>query len=191
MTCGRENTETEEGLVERACVGVLFDNLRLLGRLKPDLGHLCVEHLRLGLLETALVIIPSTALNIQAIDVGTIFSCLFRFKVIFLDIVVPLNQIDSNGVLPGEVLFETCEEGLGEEETREPECGRAAFVDPLFHEDKTINHVHNVGGEWLQGWVGYFGPRGRDLVVNQRTSNFFKLGTHHDLALDGKLDILQ
>ena len=159
MTGSRKNTETEESLVQRACVGMTLHDVRLLHRLQPEMWHFRVEHLRLGLFETSLVLIPSTTLDKQAIDVGTIFSSLSGTECrIIHDLVVPCNQINGNGVLPGEVLLETSEERLGEEETREPEGNGGSFFNPLLHEDKTFNHVHDVGSEWLHGWVGYFSP---------------------------------
>jgi len=105
--------------------------------------------------------------------------------------VAPLDLIDCNSVLSGVVLLQASQETLGEEETTDPEVGWLAFFDPLLDEAKTLNKVDDVARERLERWVRTLCPQGWDLVVEQGEADLFKLGAHHDLTLDGELDVFE
>ena len=60
------------------------------------------------------------------------------------------DLIHSNGMLSGKVLLRACEEGLREEESRDPvDLWRAFFIPPRQEVD-TIVAVHDPGRQWLQ-----------------------------------------
>lgn len=79
--------------------------------LHPDVGHLRVEHLGVRLLKSCLFNVPSATLDVKSVHVRTIGSLLglVHFAV-DLDLVVPLDEIDSDGVLSGIVLLQTGQE---------------------------------------------------------------------------------
>lgn len=123
-------------------------NLRALVWLHPDERHLRVEDLRMGFFQGALLSVPSAALNVETPTVGTVWSLFGLIKLgVVLHLVVPFDQIDSNGILSGEVLLESREEGLSEEETGDPEVWWLAFFNPLIDEVEAFNEIDNVGGE--------------------------------------------
>lgn len=115
VTSRRQRTEPLECLVDRALVGVALDELR--AGLHPDVRHLGEEHLLVRLIKCALFLVPAAAFDVQTEDVSAIRSLghliELRFKQNFI---VPLDLIDSDGVLSGIVLLQASQETLGEEE---------------------------------------------------------------------------
>ena len=74
--------------------------------------------------------IPSGSFNKETVDVCTVGSHCILFGRFRENLVVPVDLIDGDRVLSGEVLLETGEETLSEEESGDPEVGRFAVVDP-------------------------------------------------------------
>lgn len=141
-----------------------FDLLR---RLQPNVGHRGEEFLGRRLVKLADVLVPPGTLEEETVDVAAILGCLVlvmiglgaeHFK-------VHLDLIDGNNVLTGVVLFETGQERLGKEETRDPEAWWRTFVDPSLHELETQHKVNDVGSEWPQRWVRTLQPGGGNLVI--------------------------
>jgi len=147
---------------------VLLNDVLRLVRLHPDEWHLGEEDLGLRLFESTLLGVPAAALDIKTPDIGAIGSLRRAIELsIVLDHVVPPDQIDSDRVLPGEVLLETRQEGLGEEEARDPEVAWLALINPLVDEIEALHEVDDVGGERLQRGVRPLRPEGWDPVVEQ------------------------
>jgi len=192
MARSGQSTEPLESLVDWASVRVLLHNVNLLVWLHPDVRHLGEESLGDRLFKCALFVIPSTTLNKETINVGAVGSLLCLVKFLFvLHLVVPIDLIDGDCVLSGKVLLQTREERLCEEESRDPEIAWFAFFDPLANEAQSFNKVDNVRCKGLQRWVRSLGPWGWDSVIEERVTNLFKLAAHHNLTLDGELDVLQ
>lgn len=192
MTSSGENTETSQGLVDWASVCVFLSNLIPLGWLNPDEWHLGVENLRIRLFKATLFLIPLAAFQVETMNVGTVRSLDSLIEgCVWLHLVLPVNLIDSNGILSCEVLLETSKERLSEEEAGDPEVGRLALVDPLVDFTETLDEVDDVGGERLERGVGDLGPDSWDPVVEESVADVLELGAHDDLTLDGKLDILE
>lgn len=79
--------------------------------LHPDVRHLSVEHLGVRLLKSCLLNVPSAAFDVKSVHERTIWSRLGLVNIaVNLDLVVPLDEIDSDGVLSGVVLFQTGQE---------------------------------------------------------------------------------
>ena len=107
--------------------------------------HSCVEDLRLRLGENLLLRAPAASFKEQAINVGTVLSaCL---KVVFLGIghyfKVEIDLINRYHILSGEVLLDTCQEALSEEETGYPEGLRCTVIDPVLHKLETLDEVND------------------------------------------------
>lgn len=126
------------------------------------------------LLKSSLLWVESATLKEETVDIGAIGSFSFLVELgVVLDLVVPADEIDGDGVLPGEVLLQTRQEGLGEEEAGDPEVGRLALVDPLVDEVQAVHEVNDVGSEWLERGVRSLGPERWDPVVKQRVADIF------------------
>ena len=192
MARSGQSTEPLERLVDGARVGVLLDDVGLPVRLHPDEGHLGEEDLGLGLLKRALFVVPSAPFDEQSIDVGAIGSLLRLVEAaVVLHLVVPIDLIDRDHVLSREVLLETGEERLSEEEAGDPEVGRLALFDPLADEVQSFNEVDNVRGKRLERGVRPLGPGGRDPVIEERVADVLKLAAHDNLTLNSELDVLE
>ena len=118
VTSGSQSTETSQGLVDWTRVGVSDWHFGLLSWLQPDSWHLSEENLIDRLLKDSLLLIPSTTLNEKTIDVSSILWWGLGVHLLFInDFEVKFNTIDSDSVLSSEVLLNSSEETLGEEES--------------------------------------------------------------------------
>lgn len=59
-------------------------------------------------------------------------------------------------MLPREVLFDACEEGLGEKEARDPKDIWLAILNPLLEDGQAFLKIFNITKERLPAWVGFF-----------------------------------
>lgn len=96
---------------------MLLHDVDRLGWLHPDVGHLGEEDLGLRLFENALFLVKSTTFKEESIYVGSIGGLDVLVQLGFFDaLVVPTDQVNGDGVLPREVLLQTRQETLREEE---------------------------------------------------------------------------
>ena len=76
-----------------------------------------------------LLLVPSSPVQVEPVHIGTVLGR--NIKVVFLlDLEVEGERVDGYGVLARVVLHDTRQEGLGEEEARDPEGRRLAVVIP-------------------------------------------------------------
>jgi len=167
VTCGGERTSSFGGLVNWAFVRVSIVDLVSLARQNPNTLHGGEEHSRLRFLDGLLLLVPSGAFHEKTMDVDTIF---WRFAEVILLLIrdddeVELDVINGDDVLSGKVLSSTCQEGLGEEETREPEVLWSTIIDPALHEAEPLKEIKDPGSKWLQRWVSSLVPNVWNLVV--------------------------
>lgn len=66
---------------------------------------------------------------------------------------VKSNGVDGDDGTTGVVLQGSSQEGLREEETRDPEDAGDTFVDPRLNKLHPLHQIGHPGGQWLQGWV--------------------------------------
>ena len=190
VTSGTEHTESLKRLIDGALVAVAIEDLS--ARLEPNEGHLSEQNLGLRLIKGSLLLVPTASFDIEAVNVGTVSGCLFFVEIAVLhNFVIPLDLIDSDGVLPRIVLLQASKETLGEEESTDPVVGRLAILDPPLNEAKTLNEINDVACKWLQRRIGALVPSCWDPIVEQSVTNILKFRSHHNLTLDGQLDILE
>jgi len=101
--------------------------------------------------------------------------------VAYLEVILQL--VNGDLVFTGIVLQGTCEEGLREEEARDPECGRRTLLDPLSEEVDPLIEIIDPGGKRLERkeadiWL----PSDRHLVIEQRVRCGIKLFGHDDFS---------
>ena len=90
---------------------------------------------------------------------------------------------------PRVVLHRAGEEGLREEEARDPEGGRRLdVVYPLLEEGQPAEHVGHVRAERLARRVGVLHPQRGAVAERERPGEGLELGVHDDEALDGLLE---
>ena len=91
---------------------------------------------------------------------------------------------------PRVVLHRAGEEGLREEEARDPEGGRRLdVVYPLLEEGQPAEHVGHVRAERLARRVGVLHPQRGAVAERERPGEGLELGVHDDETLDGLLEI--
>lgn len=123
VTRRRKSTSSSGRLVDWALVRMTVVDLVLYFGNDPNSFHLRVKYFGHRFLQSFLLLVPATAFSKESIDVDTVF-CWFG-QVIFGFIgdhfEVKVNCINGNDVFSREVLLCTCQEGLSEVETRDPE----------------------------------------------------------------------
>lgn len=113
-------------------------------------------------------IVPAGTFHEHAMDEATIIRRLRdrgRSSIVaYLEVVAEL--IDSDLVFTSIVLKRAREEGLREEEARDPEGGRRSLINPLGQEADPLVKIIDPGGQWLEGEEADDGlPFNRHLVV--------------------------
>ena len=97
--------------------------------------------------------VPSCTFHVHAKDKATILRRLSdggRIGIV-TDLEVVAELVDRDLVLTGVILQRTREEGLGEEETGDPESGWGSRLDPLNQEGDPLVQIVDPRGEWLEG----------------------------------------
>lgn len=137
----RKDTETGECLVDWSIVSMAFWDIISLRGSEPDVGHLGEQNLWMRFREHVLLTVPSATFDIQSPDECTIRSHLCHVVLggIINDFEVEINLIDGNHILSGEVLLETSQETLREEESGDPHLRGSAFFDPVLNKLQPLN----------------------------------------------------
>ena len=145
VTRGRQRAVTREHLVERALIDAFCWLNSVLHRQEVDHRHLNEELLRVALSEHLRIIVPLAALQVHTIGVNTRLRLLFNILPahVRLDEEGEADLIDCNGVLTGKVLLRASEEGLWEEEARNPEDAGGTVVVPILQEGDTVIAVND------------------------------------------------
>jgi hypothetical protein len=136
--------------------------------------------------------VPSGSLKIETIGVAAIFWLLCDLIVgdFVVDLHIEVKLIDGDNMLSRIVLQATCEEGLREEETTQPEYCRGASLNPLLKEVYSVIQILSPRCKGLQGQETYIGsPSSWDLIVKERCSHLIEILTHDDLTLNCLLNI--
>lgn len=84
---------------------------------------------------------------------------------IFEYLVAKVDLVDREGVLPGEVLLDSRQERLREEEATDPEAVRLTVRYPIFVHGEALFQIFDVAEESLATWVRLLEPLLRDRVV--------------------------
>lgn len=136
-------------------------------------------------------VVPLASLKIHAIDVATILRLLLDVLVgaIVLDVEGEVESIDGDLVLSRVVLEGTSEEGLGEEETRDPEHSGGSMLDPICQEEDTVIKILDPRGEGLEREEALVLPALGYEVVKDGVSHLFELLTHDDFSLECHLHV--
>jgi len=127
---------TREHLVDGAVVDASLWLLAVLLRNQPEKRELSVQLLRVRLVKEVNLLVPPGALHVHTVDEATIRRWLVdgRWSCVIADLEVEGKLIDSDLVLTSEVLQRTREEGLWEEESRDPESVWSTSINPLGQE---------------------------------------------------------
>lgn len=192
MTRGREGSRAGEHLVHRAVVDATLGlNAVALGD-EPDDRHLCVELLGNTVVHDVRLVVPSSTLHEHTIHVGTIIRFLSNFilRVVIDNLEVEVKFIDGDEVLSGEVLQQGCEVGLREDESRDPDGGGCALVDPLLPEVSSLDQLHDPRRKRLQRQET-FAPLDWHLVVEETRGCLFQILGHDKFTNEGLLNVDQ
>jgi len=136
--------------------------------------------------------VPSGTLHVHPIDEAAIRRRLVDggWSCVIAHLEVKGKLIDSDLVLASEVLQRACEEGLWEEESRDPEGVWSSAVDPLGQEVDSLVQIIDPRGQWFQGEETNDGlPGDRHLVIVQRVSHRVKLLRHDNLSDESLLQL--
>lgn len=103
VTCSRQHSSPDRCLVNWTVVDLVgVDLLLLLGRQQPDIRHVVEQDVRQGFVEAAFRLVPTGAVNEQAVDVaavsgGHLYVVLFAASRDHLE--VEVQSIDRDFVL--------------------------------------------------------------------------------------------
>jgi len=151
VTSRRKRTVTREHLVKRAEVKTGFWHFTVLNRHEVDHGELDEKLLGVTFCEHLLFRVPLATFKVDTVGVHTRLWLLTNILPahVRLNDVREADLIDSDGVLTGEILLRTSEEGLREEEARDPEDVGGALVEPVGQELDTVVAIDDPRGQWL------------------------------------------
>lgn len=87
--------------------------------LQPDVGHQGEQNLRSRLRHHVRVTIPASTLQVESVDVRSVFRSDVLVKVcLFAEhLEVKFNLVDSDNISTSEILLDASQERLGEEES--------------------------------------------------------------------------
>lgn len=108
--------------------------------------------LRVTFRQQVLVVVPLAALQVHTVAEAAIFGLGSHIGV--LEVVsenkLEAESVDSDLATTGTVLHSACQEGLGEEESRNPEHVRGSVVVPVLQEVDSLLQVFNPRGKRFQ-----------------------------------------
>ena len=210
MTCGRQDSASLARFVHGRRIGRLRLQLVLANRHDENDGHGVLQLLGLRLGKATRLAVPSSTVQEEAFQVGSILRRSRRLLVVH-DLVVEREQVNGYGVLAGKVLLDAGQEGLREEETRDPESARRTILVPILNENNTVamritnsqshmtrtyieelesgQKVVNVAAQRLERGIRLLLPHGRYLSLHQAEIDLFQLGAHDHETFDGLLDV--
>jgi len=131
---GGQHAAPAQDFVHWATVNALGRDGAVLDRVVQHCRHGRKELLWPRVCNNMLVAVPSGALEIKPVSVGTCFGFRFLeedFRRLFGEFVTEPYGVNRHFHLPCVVLLNGRQEPLGEEEATDPICRRKAFVDPL------------------------------------------------------------
>jgi len=187
----RERALPGQHSVERAVVNAVRHLLPVDLGLQMHQGERHEQLLGVRFGKSVSVVVPLAALNEHAVYVAAFLRLFLDLFVRHVVHVVVVERDSVNGDLDRSdvVLFVARDEGLGEEETREPELDGGASIDPVFQEVNPIVALKDPRGEAFQRQETDLGPQERDLVVEDRRSDCLQVFSHHNFADDSTLDL--
>lgn len=118
-----------------------------------------------------------------------LFIDVFVFAAFRYHMEIESESVDWVFILSSIVLKNTCQEGLSEEETRNPEVGWRAIFNPFLHEFESLDKVVDVASKRFQAGIGNFEPNSRHLVIKNTIEYSLKFLTHNNEAIDSLVDI--
>mmetsp|Transcript_2699 Transcript_2699/g.7712 ORF Transcript_2699/g.7712 Transcript_2699/m.7712 type:complete len:268 (-) Transcript_2699:1208-2011(-) len=184
-----EDTKARHRLVDWRGVDASGGLCPVRGGLQIHYRHGGVELLWPCLVQKLCCRVPGSALYEEPVDIDAHFRgcCEFSMWPIH-DAVAPRDGVDWQLVHACIVLQRAREEGLREEEARDPEGGGLAVVEPVLNEVRALLQVVDPGGEGLEARVRFGRPHGGDLVVEEGSAHGLELLRHDHLSTDGLLD---
>mmetsp|Transcript_19151 Transcript_19151/g.64150 ORF Transcript_19151/g.64150 Transcript_19151/m.64150 type:complete len:300 (-) Transcript_19151:99-998(-) len=187
---GGERAFSRRCAIHRRIVDALRRH-RARGGLEPDHGHLCVQDLWLRLPKDTLVRVPAAAIEVQPVDQAAFCGRLGRgvHPHVAQDFEVEVDLVDGDPVLARVVLSRAGDEGLREEEARDPEDGRLPVVHPALEESDALREVAHPAAQRLARRICLLGPEVRHLIIEDRVEDRLELCRHYNQALDSLLDV--
>lgn len=96
--------------------------------------------------------VPARPFEVQAVAIDAVLGRGARVAV-RQHLEVEGELVDGDGVLAGEVLHSAGEEGLSEEEARQPEDAGPSLVTPVLQGAEALAQVRHVAGQRLEARV--------------------------------------
>jgi len=111
--------------------------------------------------------VPPCSLKEDTVNVAAVFRFFFDFCVSHLihNFYLKIDSIDGNYILSGVVLKGSSDEGLREEETRDPEDIRCASIDPLLQELYPISEILSPRPQRFHGKETDISPKFGHLLI--------------------------
>jgi hypothetical protein len=137
------------------------------------------------------LIVPFASFEVETVEEAAALGLLFDVlpPSLILELEVEGKLIDGDRLLTSVVLKRTRQEGLREEESREPVHLGGSVVDPSVKEVDPGIAVLDPGGQWLEGEETFLLPRWGHDIVKDSIGHLFKVLTHDDLSDESSLDL--
>lgn len=167
MPCRRQCPRPRQRFIHRRIIKSAPWLLPMLLRFQPYHRHLCIQLLWLRLPDNLRIRVPPGSLHKKPADVASVVRPSIHLSSSYFGHYSEGEGdcVDRVGVLSGEVLKGACEEGLREEEARDPVGGGDAIFDPAVDEGDALEEVDYPAAKGLEGGVGFVSPELGDLVV--------------------------
>ena len=139
--------------------------------------------------------VPSSTLDLEAPDVGTVFAgwkCFVPVEVLE-DVGLDVQLVELGALFLSVDLLNGSQEGLRVEQSVEEGDVRdlSWVVLPAVQLVESLLDVVKPGIETTSGWEGLSLPSGRYLVKEDGVHDHLHSGSHGKLSLEGKLDVEQ
>ena len=139
---------------------------------EPHDRHVVVQSLRIGFSNHFLLSVPPGSLHEETSDIHPILGWCGVLLVV-KNFKIERQQVNGYRVFSGKVLFGPRQEGLSEEEPRDPENRRCAAIVPFLEKLESSYEIINIASQWFERWIRLLHPQTRYSTLKNATDNFF------------------
>lgn len=148
-----------------------------------------VEDLGLALVQHHFLIVPPASLEEQSVDISAVLR--FQIRCFLHELEIVSDLVDGNRVLSREVLKDTSEETLREEEARNPEDSWIADIYPSLEEGKPSLEISHIRSQRFQRRIALAHPKIWYFSVEERLRCSLEGSIHDNLTHHCQFDVLE
>jgi hypothetical protein len=156
-------------------------------------GQVNEQFLGIGFRKGTFVVIPFATLEEKSVDHTSSLWSFFDVLVgdLVLYVIVKVDSVDGNVISSSEILKSSSQEGLREEESREPVFDGSTSRKPILEEIDSVVAVNNPRSKRLERQESNTSPSFGHLIVEDFSSNLLKFVSQNDFSDDSSLDLFK